>query len=157
VNTPFDSGTSAVEKLLHDRMRHAPPPALRSRVLAAVEEALPKKVPGTKCGQDAQSHDPQYADLADLVPGTFFFFFFTALSLLLVMILSRDVASHRAGSATERPMLSFAQRAKAAGITLDVAAPSTSHMAGRGTHDDGARPHDILRSIDTHRFLQGEL
>lgn len=152
MNTPFDSDTSAVEKLLHDRMRQAPPPALRTRVLAAVDEVLPKKVPATKYGQHAQSHDPQYADL---VAGTFLMV--TALSVLLVATLSSATGSHLDGSAPDRPMLSFAQRAEAAGITLDVAVPSVSHVAGHGTHDDGARPHDILRSIDTHRFLQGEL
>jgi hypothetical protein len=90
-----------------------------------------------------------------LVAGTFLMV--TALSLLIVAMLSSAIGSHRAGSASDRRMLSFAQRAEAAGITLDVAVPSDSHAAGQNAHDDGAHRHDILRSIDTYRFLQGEL
>ena len=153
MNTPFDSGTPDVEKLLQDRMRQAPPPALRTRVLAAVDEVLPKKVPATKYGQDAQRHFPEYADL---VAGTFLMV--AALSVLLVTTLWSATGSHRAGSATERPILSFVQRAEAAGVTLDMASPTTAYVADHDVRfDDGGRPHDILRSIDSHRFLQGEL
>ena len=152
MNTPFNPDTSAIERMLRDRTRQMPSPALRTRVLAAVDKVLPKKVPATKSGQDAQRH---YLGYADLVAGTFLMA--TALSVLLVATLSSVTGSHRFGSATDRPMLSFAQRAEAAGVTLDVAVPPASHVAGHGTHDDGARPHDILRSIDTHRFLQGDL
>jgi hypothetical protein len=149
MNTPCDPETSAVEKMLHDRTRSAPPPALRSRVLASVDEVLPKKVPGTKSGKDAQRHYPQYADV---VPGTVLIF-----TLLVVILLSSAATSRPVGPATDRPLLSFAQRAEAAGIELDVSVAPASHVAGHGTREDGARPHDILRSIDTHRFLQGDL
>jgi hypothetical protein len=47
MNTPFDPETSAVEKMLHDRTRQTLSPALRSRVLTAVDAVLPKKVPAT--------------------------------------------------------------------------------------------------------------
>ena len=40
MNTPFDPETSAVEKMLHDRTRQTLSPALRSRVLTAVDEVL---------------------------------------------------------------------------------------------------------------------
>lgn len=151
--SPFDRDTSAVEKLLHDRMRQAPPPALRTRVLAAVDNVLPKKVPGTKSGKDAQRN---YLEYADLVPGTFLMG--TALSLLVVAMLSSEAASRRIGVTTDQPLLSFAQRAEAAGITLDVTPPSTVQLAGGLPRDtDIPRHHDTLHVLDTRSFLQGDL
>jgi len=153
VNTPFDSDTSAVEKLLHDRMRQAPPPALRTRVLASVDDVLPKKVPATKSGQDAQSHDLKYPDL---VAGTFLMG--TALSLLIIVMLSSEVASRRIGDTTERPLLSFAQRAEAAGIALDVMPTSTGQLAS-GLPRDTAIPRyrDTFHVLNARSFLQGDL
>ncbi len=143
----MDSGASAVERMMHDRVRQAPPPALRSRVLTAVADVL---------------HDDRYeqpsqlaAEIHRLTVGGLMA---TALSLLLMIMLSWAAVSHPVGSATVRPMLSFAQRAEAAGITLDIASPSTAHVAGRDIRlDEGARPRDIFRSIDSRLFLQGEL
>ena len=141
--------TSAIERMLHDRTRQAVPSALRTRVLAAVSDVLPKKVPATKYGKAAQRDPPEYADL---VAGTFF------LSLLLVATLPLAAALHHDGPTTNRHLLSFAQRAEAAGIALDMAGPSTTQLAGRDVRiDDGGRPRDILRSIDARSFLQGEL
>ena len=153
MNTPFDPETSAVEKMLHDRTRQTPPPELRSRVLAAVDDVLLKKVPATKYGQAAQRHPPEYADL---VAGTFLMG--TALSLLIIAMLSSEVATRRVSAATDQPLLSFAQRAEAAGITLDVMTPSTVQLAG-GLHHDNAIPRhrEPFHVLDTRSFLQGDL
>lgn len=153
----LDPDTSAIERMLRDRTRQAPPPALRTRVLAAVDEALPKKkkVPATTCGHDAQRHYPEYADV---VAGTFLMA--TALSVLLVTTLSSATGSHRGGSSPDRPMLSFAQRAEAAGIALDSEPPAIERLAGgraRARDADVARPDESLRSIDARSFLQGDL
>ena len=153
MNTPYDPETSAVEKMLHDRTRQSPPPTLRPRVLAAVDAVLPKKVPATKFGQTAQRHPPEYADL---VAGTFLMA--TALSLLIIATLASEAASRRVSSATDRPLLSFAQRAEAAGITLDVMPPSTMQLAGGLPHDTASPRHrETFHVLDTRSFLQGDL
>jgi hypothetical protein len=143
MNTPFDPDTSAVEKMLHDRTRQTPSPALRSRVLAAVDSVLPKKVTVTTFD-------------AKLVPVTFLMA--TVLLLLIVATLSSEAASRRIGSTTERPLLSFAQRAEAAGITLDVMPPSTVQLAGGLPHDTAIPRHrDTFHVLATRSFLQGDL
>lgn len=153
MNTPCDPETSAIEKMLHDRTRHTPSPALRSRVLAAVDNVLPKKVPATKYGKAAQRHSPEYADL---VAGTFLMA--AALSLLIVAMLASEAASRRIGGTTEQPLLSFAQRAEAAGITLDSTPPSTGQVAVSPPHANAVpRRGDILDSLDARFFLQGDL
>ena len=153
MTSPFDPDTSAVEQLLHDRTRQAPPTALRSRVLAAVDAVLPKKVPATKSGKAAQPHSLEYADL---VAGTFLMGM--ALSLLIIVMLSSEVASRRIGGTTERPLLSFAQRAEAAGITLDVM-PSSAVQVASGLPRDTAIPRhsEPFHVLDTRPFLQGDL
>ena len=151
MNTPFDPETSAVEKMLHDRTRQTLSPALRSRVLTAVDAVLPKKVPATKYGQAAQRHPPEYADL---VAGTFLL----ALSLLIIATLSSDAASRRIGDTTEQPLLSFAQRAEAAGITLDVIPPSAVQVASGLPRDTDIPLHrETFHMLDTRLFLQGDL
>ncbi len=158
MTTPFDPETSAVEKMLHDRTRQTLSPALRTRVLASVTDVLPKTVPpktvpATKFGKAAQQHPPEYADL---VAGTFLMG--TALSLLIIATLSSDAASRRIGDTTEQPLLSFAQRAEAAGITLDVMPPSTVQLAGGLPHDTAIPRHrETFRVLDTRSFLQGDL
>ena len=157
MTSPFDREASAVERMLHDRTRQAPPPALRSRVLTAVEEVLhddrTKKVPATKSGKAAQQHPPEYTDL---VAGTFLMGM--ALSLLFVAMLLSEVASRRIGGTTERPLLSFAQRAEAAGITLDVM-PSSAVQVASGLPRDTAIPRhgEPFHVLDTRSFLQGNL
>jgi len=153
MNTPFHDDTSALEQMLHDRKTQSPPPALRSRVLAAVDNVLQKKVPATNYGKAAQHHPPEYADLVAVT-----FLIGTALSLLIIAILSGEVASRRIGTATERPLLSFAQRAEAAGITLENALPLTVRMAA-GPHYDTTAPRsrDTLRPLDASSYLQGDL
>ena len=142
----MDPSKSAIERMLHHRAPQMPSPALRTRVLTAVSEVLHDD----RCVQPPQpAARVHWLTVGGLVV--------TALSLLIVATLSWTAASRPVNSATDRPMLSFAQRAEAAGVTLDIAVPSVSYVAGHGTHDDGARPHDILRSIDSRRFLQGEL
>jgi hypothetical protein len=150
---PGDHETAAIERLLANRSRHTPPPELRARVLAAVE----KKVPATKSGEHGGKESPRYPDL---VAGTVWALIATALSLLLLVTASWQAASHRTGLATDRPMLSFARRAEAAGITLDGEPAAIVRLAGGQTSvrdADVARPHDILRSIDARSFLQGDL
>ena len=150
----FDPKLSAVERMLTDRTLQPPPPALRSRVLVAVNEVLAQKtVPGTKYGQAAQPHTPEYADL---VPGTVLMG--TALSLLIIAMLSSEVASRRIGGTTERPLLSFAQRAEAAGIALDVIPPSAVQLASDLPYDTEIPRHrDPFHVLDTRSFLQGDL
>ena len=153
MTSPFDREPSAVERMLHDRTLQTPPPELRIRVLAAVDAVLPKKVPATKSGKAAQRHPPEYADL---VAGTFLMGI--ALSLLFVAMLSIDAASRRIGDTTERPLLSFAQRAEAAGITLDVMPPSAVQVAGGQPRDTLIPRHrNTLHVLDTRSFLQGDL
>jgi hypothetical protein len=153
MTSPFDRDTSAVEKLLHDRTRQAPPPALRSRVLTAVDDVLPKMVPATKSGKAAQRHSPEYADLVAVT-----FLMGTSLSLLIAAILSSDAASRSVSAATERPLLSFAQRAEAAGITLDVMPPPAVQVAGGLPYDTLIPRHrNTLHVLDTRSFLQGDL
>ena len=153
MTTPFDRELSDVERMLHDRTRQTPPPALRTRVLTAVDAELPKMVPATKFGKAAQRHSPEYADL---VAGTFLMG--TALSLLIAAILSSDAASRSVSAATERPLLSFAQRAEAAGITLDVIPPSAVQLAVGQPYDTAIPRHrDTFHVLDTRSFLQGDL
>ena len=154
MTSPFDPELSAVERMLHDRTRQSPPPTLRTRVLAAVDEVLqPKKVPATKFGKAAQQHPPEYADL---VAGTFLMG--TALSLLIIAMLSSEVASRRIGGTANRPLLSFAQRAEAAGITLDVMPPATVQLAVGQPYDTAAPRHrEPFHVLDVRSFLQGDL
>ena len=152
MTSPFDREPSAVERMLHDRTRQTPPATLRPRVLASVDDVLPKKVPATKSGKAAQRHPPEYADL---VAGTFLMGM--ALSLLFVAMLS-STASGRIGDTTERPLLSFAQRAEAAGITLDVMPPPAVQVAGGLPYDTLIPRHrNTLHVLDTRSFLQGDL
>ena len=157
MTSPFDPELSAVERMLTDRTLQPPPPALRSRVLTAVEEVLrddrTKKVPATKSGKAAQPHPPEYADL---VPGTVLMG--AALSLLIIVMLSSEAASRRIGGTNERPLLSFAQRAEAAGITLDVIPPSAVQLASGLPYDtEIPRYNDTLHVLNTRSFLQGDL
>ena len=153
MTSPFDPKLSAVERMLTDRTLQPPPPALRSRVLTAIDAVLPKTVPGTKYGQAALPHPPEYADL---VPGTVLMG--TALSLLIIVMLSSEAASRRIGGTNERPLLSFAQRAEAAGITLDAMPPATVQLASGLPYDtEIPRHNDTLRVLNTRSFLQGDL
>lgn len=82
----------------------------------------------------------------------------TALSLLIIVMLASEVASRRIGGTTERPLLSFAQRAKAAGITLDVMPPPAVQVAGGLPYDTLIPRHrNTLHVLDTRSFLQGDL
>ncbi|MCX7431074.1 MAG: hypothetical protein NTY17_08745 [Planctomycetia bacterium] len=153
MTSPFDPKLSAVERMLTDRTLQPPPPALRSRVLTDIDAVLPKTVPGTKYGQAAQPHPPEYADL---VAGTFLMG--TALLLLIIAMLSSEAASRRIGGTNERPLLSFAQRAEAAGITLDAMPPATVQLASGLPYDtEIPRHNDTLRVLNTRSFLQGNL
>lgn len=155
MSSPFDRERPDVERMLSDRTLQPLPPGLRTRVLAAVDDVLPKMLPATTSGHAAQPHPPEHTDV---VAGTFLSLLATALSLLIIAILSSEAASRHIGRTTERPLLSFAERAEAAGITLDVMPPSTVQLAG-GLPYDTAIPHhrDTLHVLDTRSFLQGDL
>lgn len=163
MTSPSDRELSAVERMLADRTLQPLPPELRTRVLAAVDDALQKKVPekmvpATRSGHAAKQYPPDYdpPGYADLVAGTVLIG--TALSLLIIAILSGEAASLRIGDTTERPLLSFAQRAEAAGITLDAMPPSTVQLAGGLPYETNVPQHrDTLQVLDTRSFLQGDL
>lgn len=82
----------------------------------------------------------------------------TALSLLIIAMLSSEVASRGVSAATDRPLLSFAQRAEAAGIALDVI-PSSAVQVASGLPRDTAIPRhrEPFHVLDTRSFLQGDL
>ena len=147
MNTPFDPARSAVEQLLHDRTPQQPPAALRTRVLAAVDAVLHDDQPVQRL--EPAGTFPWLAGGALMT---------TALSLVLVVTLSSELSRQRVGAATDCPLLSFTQRAEAAGITLDVMPPSTVQLAGGLPRDtDIPRDHDTLHVLDTRSFLQGDL
>ena len=147
MNTPFDPETSAVEKMLHDRTRQTLSPALRSRVLTAVDEVLHDD---RLIRRGEHGSEFQWLAVGGLMA--------TALSLLILATLSSDAASRRIGDTTEQPLLSFAQRAEAAGITLDVI-PSSAVQVASGLPRDTAIPlhREPFHVLDTRSFLQGDL
>ncbi|MFM8706999.1 MAG: hypothetical protein ACKOHK_02620, partial [Planctomycetia bacterium] len=61
--------------------------------------------------------------------------FWTALSLVLVVTLSSAVAWQRGGPSADHPLLSFARRAEAAGIALDLDPPTPERLAAAQPHD----------------------
>lgn len=67
---PLDPRLTAIERRLERMSRVEPSPALRHRVIAAVDDVLneKEKVPATESGEARQSRAPFYADL---VAGTF--------------------------------------------------------------------------------------
>ena len=147
MTTPFDREPSAVERMLHDRSRQAPPPALRSRVLTAVEEVLHDGRPMRRAEPTGGS---EWLPVGVLLA--------TALSLLFVAMLSIDAASRRFSVVTDQRLLSFAQRAEAAGITLDVMPPPALQVAVGQPYDTAIpRQRTTLHVLDTRSFLQGDL
>ena len=82
----------------------------------------------------------------------------TALSLLIIAMLSSEAASRRVIAATERPLLSFTQRAEAAGITLDAMPPPTVQLASGLPRDTASPRHrNPFHVLNTRSFLQGDL
>ena len=147
MTSPFDPELSAVERMLHNRAIQRPPPALRSRVLTAVEEVLHDDRPMRRAEPAGGS---EWLPVGVLLA--------TALSLLFVAMLSSAAASRRIGGTTERPLLSFAQRAEAAGIALDVIPSSAVQVASGLPRDtDIPRHRDPFHVLDTRSFLQGDL
>jgi len=158
VSEDLDLRPSAIERLLCERPPQTPSPALRSRVLAAVEKTVNKTARATTPGCVAER--PRAA-CSRAAAGTFLMG--TALALLVAASLIL-AASPRAGlqrqltPAGGPPLLSFARRAEASGLLLDRG-PS---FAARRTGDEpaataGPRHRAILRSIDARSFLQGDL
>ena len=77
--------------------------------------------------------------------------------LLIIAMLSSDAASRSVSAAAERPLLSFAQRAEAAGITLDVMPPAVQVAGGLPYDTAIPRQRNTLHVLDTRSFLQGDL
>jgi hypothetical protein len=147
MNTPFDPETSAVEKMLHDRTQQTLSPALRSRVLTAVDEVLHDD---RLIRRGEHGSEFQWLAVGGLMA--------TALSLLILATLASEAASRRIGGTTEQPLLSFAQRAEAAGITLDVIPPSAVQVASGLPRDTAIPRHsEPFHVLDTRSFLQGDL
>ena len=147
MTSPFDPELSAIEKMLHDRTLQTPSPALRSRVLASVDEVLHDD---RLIRRGEHGSEFQWLAVGGLMA--------TALSLLSLATLSSEVASRRIGGTTERPLLSFAQRAEAAGITLDVIPPSAVQVASGLPRDTAIPRHsEPFHVLDTRSFLQGDL
>lgn len=147
---PGDHETAAVERLLANRSRHAPPPELRARVLAAVDDVL-QKVPAIKSGEHGVKESRSFPDV---VAGTFW----TALSIVLVVTLSSAGAWQHGDPSADHPLLSFAQRAEAAGIVLDLDPPAARRLASAQPHPAASpRRGDFLHVLDAHRLLKGAL
>jgi hypothetical protein len=82
----------------------------------------------------------------------------TALSLVLVVTLSSELSRQRVGVTTDCPLLSFAQRAEAAGVTLDVIPPPAVQLAvGQPSDTAIPRHREPFHVLDTRSFLQGDL
>ena len=147
MNTPFDPARSAIERMLHDRTLQTPPPELRTRVLAAVDAVLHDDRP-------VQRLEPA-GTFPWLVGGALMT---TALSLVLVVTLSSELSRQRVGATADCPLLSFTQRAEAAGITLDAMPPPAVQLAVGQPYDTAIPRHlDTLHVLDTRSFLQGDL
>ena len=147
MNERFDRDTSAIERMLHDRTLQTPPPELRTRVLAAVDDVLHDD---RLIRREEHGSEFQWLAVGGLMA--------TALSLLILATLSSEAASRRIGDTTEQPLLSFAQRAEAAGITLDVMPPPAVQLAGGLHHDTAVQRHrEPFHVLDTRSFLQGDL
>lgn len=149
---PDDHETAAVERLLTNRSRHAPPPELRARVIAAVDEVLRNQGPtSTESGDRGGKESPH---VPDVVAGTFW----TTLSLGLVVTLSSVVAWQRGGLSADHPLRSFVQRAEAAGIVLDLDPSAAERLVSAQPHPAaGPRRGDFLQVLDARRLLKGEL
>ena len=147
MNERFDRDTSAIERMLHDRTLQQPPAALRTRVLTAVDEVLHDDRPVRRL-------EPA-GTFPWLVGGALMT---TALSLVLVVTRSSELSRQRIGDTTDCPLLSFAQRAEAAGITLEVIPPSAVQLAVGQPYDTAIPRHrDTFHVLDTRSFLQGDL
>ena len=147
MNERFDRDTSAIERMLHDRTLQQPPAALRTRVLAAVDAVLHDDRPVRRL-------EPA-GTFPWLVGGALMT---TALSLVLVVTLSSELSRQRVGVTTDCPLLSFAQRAEAAGITLDVMPPPAVQLAVGQPYDTAIPRHrEPFHVLDTRSFLQGDL
>lgn len=170
MSKPDDHEASTVERILRHRGGHAPSPMLRARVLAAVDRVLSSgeysshadpvaSAPGFLQSMHGlffpSSTQPDGAPggFGAAMPGTAALL--TMFSLLLATTLSRNAVSERLSAASDRRLISFVERARLAGITLDADAPSTARLAGRDVPVDPG--NHIMRSIDTHLFLHGEL
>ncbi len=133
---------AAVERRLARRTPADPPATLRSRIL--------EMVPATKSGQ------PAHADSLSspyLVAGTILIL---ALSVLLLPLVTMAVAAPRLDRSPPR-MLSFVERARLAGITID-STPAPARDPGPLKPLTDRRPREFgARALLERTLLQGDL
>ena len=145
---PLDPRLTAVERRLEHASRVEPSPALRHRVIMAVDAVLEKKVPATTSGEARQSRPPV---LADLVAGTFIA---AGVALAVSVMIGVPAVCHI------RP-LTLLERMRIASVPDDgsLVAMAASIMkpdaaALRFDTKDSPRRSTAVRVIDARRFLE---
>lgn len=151
------SHLAAIERRLARRTPADPPAALRSRILMAVDDAA-ETVPATPSRQSASMQfafrQSAHADsLASpyVVAGTVL-----AMSVLLLPLVTMAVATPRLDGSPPR-MLSFVERARLAGITID-STPTPARAPGPLKPLPDRRPRAFdARALLERTLLQGDL
>lgn len=146
MNDRADGSLAALERRL---ARQLPlPPALRSRVLAAVDDVLHDGVCYRQAASGFGTRTPFAAGAAIAV----------ALSLLLALILSQSAMDARFQPASPWALFSLVERVRAADIEFDLAPTHAAQLAGGlPITPPDAGPVHVLRSIDSRCLLEGEL
>ena len=133
---------AAVERRLARRPPADPPATLRSRIL--------EMVPATKSGQSAHADS---LSSPYLVAGTISIL---ALSVLLLPLVAMAIAAPQLDRSPPR-MLSFAERARLAGITID-STPAPARDSGPLKPLTDRRPREFgARALLERRLLHGDL
>ena len=147
------SHLAAVERRLARRAPAAPPAALRSRILMAVDDAA-ETVPATPYRQFAFRQSAHADPLASphVVAGTVL-----AMSVLLLLpLVAMAVAAPWLDRSPPR-MLSFVERARLAGITID-STPTPARAPGPLKPLPDRRPRAFdARALLERTLLQGDL
>jgi len=153
MNDSGDPRLAAVERRLERCLPEEPAPALRHRVLMAVDDLLTEKVPATKSRQSAQAVSLSYPYL---VAGTILLG--TILLALFVTVSAGAVA------ATLRPAAapSLVARLRAAGVTddelLDLAVAPPAAAAPPREQTGLPRPvHPAVHWIKVRKLLEEHL
>lgn len=146
MNDRADGALAALERRL---ARQRPlPPALRPRVLAAVNELLHNGGYRRESTVDYRTPIPFAAGAAIAV----------ALSLLLALILPQSAMDARFQPASPWALFSLVERVRAADIEFDLAPTHAAQLAGGlPITPPDAGPVHVLRSIDSRCLLEGEL
>jgi hypothetical protein len=158
----LDPNLAAFERRLDRTLTTELAPALRHRVLMAVDDVLAETVPGTKSANSGQFGEPAYPDL---VPGTFLCvpgWAWAAAAAVGVAITLPVVAGASVLARVEPPSLEA--RLRAAGLADDVLLLSAAAPAGQpavaeprepALHEPPARMH--VRVIDVRKCLEENL